>query len=196
MLMLKSPYFRDLFIVRVKKLLVSWISIIESVLDDICCATDAWRYDSSQSWELPRNYLRGRSCWMFITTGSSHFIKLTFSYFNLDTTYGDLLKVKLLLIWWKRECRRRKCLRGKQCKVLFKTLKIVDLKTFSGFCTEQSSVGFVSTSWSLVLDKWILPHRTYCKYVMCFPDASPQHINFSGGCLCLTLNYSKQALSV
>jgi len=76
-----------------------------------------------KSENFPRNYLRGRSCWMFITTGSSHFIKLTFSYFNLDTTYDDYLKVKFLLIWWKRECRRRKCLRGNQCKVFVQDIK-------------------------------------------------------------------------
>ena len=126
-----------------------------------------------KSENFPRNYLRGRSCWMFITTASSHFIKLTFSFFNLDTTHDDFLKVKFNWFDWNENATDETVWEKITAMFWSMTFEIVNLKTFqlNSFCSTKSSRDFILTSYFFCRNKWLLSHLF--KYIMGFCDASP-----------------------
>jgi len=123
---------------------------------------------------------------MFITTGTSHFIKLTFSFFNLDTTYGgDYLKVTFFVYLIKTRMMQMNLLKRKSLKCFHQWLETLWIsKIFKRFLYKAKLCWF---NYLLLINDFCCICCICCKYSMGLSDAFPnmQNVWYVDWCFCL-----------
>ena len=134
---LKSPNIsrsQDIFFITLETcLFFSCVFGIKSLPEVVCGATDAWRYDSFQIWELPeklysRTFMLDVHCNRIIALHQTHILVFQFGHY----VWRRLCEGDIFVYLFKRECHKWKCLR-KQCNGLLMTWEIVNLEKFKRF---------------------------------------------------------------
>ena len=163
---------------------------IKSLPEVICCATDAWRYDSFQIWELPeklysRTFMLDVHYNRIIALHQTHILIFQFGHYVWRRLFkGEILSIETRML---------------QIQLLErKTMQCFSSITLNRESRETISNGFWAKFWFFHFNRLNFLFisdfcRICCKYITGFTHASPQHANvfYVGGCWCLALKLQK-----